>query len=709
MSTFVAAQSEWPESVFGTPGNDGPVAEWEWNCLGPNVQPFELNPGGRAIPASAVNRGNGTGRINFVYPDPVIENRVFAGSPTGGLFRSDDNGLSWYAAGTDRLPIAGVSSIATAPDNPDRWLVATGDGDDQFMFSDGIWRTDDAGETWVNVNGRKLGKAIVPAEDPTQYLFISEILVHPCGRVFVASSQGLYVSENAWDDPAKVRWKRVAEGAVFDVYIHPENTNTILAGGMGFYRSDNCGEDWERQRFPEYPESAAFPFSRMTFQPAFETGGCYVAVSCSEKATQSKHGEGTLWFYDISQRSFTQIRSLRKGMDNLITTRARAFVVHPSNPQKMAVANVQPVYVSTDGGLNFTPVEKNQMHDDTHHLVYNADATALWAGHDGGVSVSFDDGLTWLTRDTGIGAANVFGMSVAQTEEHQVLFGAYDTGGNLLIDSVWYHVTWGDGFETIIDPRNSDIMFSTKQNGHINRSTNGGLDFETSVTTNKTRTEWHTWIRAHTKYTEVIYCSGDKLMRSQNRGDDWEVILDAAKLEGEYTTIYRFFLSEHHPEVIYAYVLDKTALQPAIYRTFNASILDPARVRWEKVQPLPKSGWLTGIVVDADNPKQFWVAYKSESAAGKVYRYTDDRYIDVTGNLGKAIVNAILIDPKSDERLYLGTHHGVFTRNRREREWTRMTGLPGTYIRSLAINEVTGRLYVGTYGRGVWHGKLFGP
>ncbi len=132
-------------------------------------------------------------------------------------------------------------------------------------------------------------------------------------------------------------------------------------------------------------------------------------------------------------------------------------------------------------------------------------------------------------------------------------------------------------------------------------------------------------------------------------------------------------------------------------------------MRWEKVQPIPKSGWLTGIVVDADNPKQFWVAYKSESAAGKVYRYTDDRYIDVTGNLGKAIVNAILIDPKSDERLYLGTHHGVFTRNRREREWTRMTGLPGTYIRSLAINEVTGRLYVGTYGRGVWHGKLFGP
>lgn len=709
MDASLSAQSSRPESVFGPPGNKGPVVDWSWECLGPDVQPFELNPGGRAIPAYAVNRGNGTGRINFVYPDPVVENRVFACSPTGGLFRSDDNGVSWYNAGTDRLPVSGVSSIAIDPTNSDRWLVATGDGDDQFMFSDGIWRTDDAGETWVNVNGRKLGKSILPAEDPSQYLFVSEVLAHPCGRVFVTTNQGLYVSDNVWDDPSKVRWKKVGDTAVFDVYIHPENPNVVLAGGIGFYRSDDCGDKWERQRFPAYPESAAFPYSRMTFQPAHETGGCYVAVSCAEKATQSKHGEATLWFYDISQRSFTQIRALRKGMDNLITTRARAFAVHPSNPKKMAVANVQPVYLSEDGGLNFTPVEKNQMHDDTHHLVYNADASALWAGHDGGVSVSFDDGLTWLTRDTGIGAANVFGMSVAQSDEHQVLFGAYDTGGNLLIDSVWYHVTWGDGFETIIDPRNSEIMFSTKQNGHINRSTNNGLDFETSVTTNKTRTEWHTWIRTHTKYTEVMFCNGDKLARSQNRGDDWEVILDAGELEGEYTTIYRFYLSEHHPDVIYAYVLDKTGVQPAIYRSFNGSNRDPERVRWEMVQPLPKAGWLTGIVVDADNPKQFWVAYKSESPSGKIYRYTDERYIDVTANLGMAIPNSILIDPSSDERIYVGTNHGVFTRNRREREWTRLSGLPGTYIRSLDINKVKGILYVGTYGRGVWCGKLYGP
>ncbi len=704
------SQEEWPESVFGKRGDNGPTVAWEWTNIGPDVQPFELNPGGRAIPSSTVNRGNGTGRMNFVYPDPYTPNRVFAGSPTGGLFRSDDNGLSWYNAGTDRLPISGVSAMVVDPEDPDRWLITTGDGDDRFMFSDGIWRTNDAGQSWENINGKRLGRSIVPAEESAQQLFISDLVAHPCSfsRVFAATNEGLYVTENALDPADKVRWQRVAEGAFYDVFVYPENPALVLAGGDRFYRSTDCGVTWFRQPYPDYPDPDKFPFSRLTFQNAPGKHGVFGAVSCSERVNQSKLGEGTLWYLDLATNQWLLVQSLRKNMDNYIPTRARAFAVHPNDEKVMLVANVQPVYRSTDGGYSFTAIERNQMHDDTHHLVYNHDGSTLWAAHDGGVSVSFDDGLTWLTRDTGIGTANIFGMSVAQSNEHQVLFGAYDTGGNLLIDSVWYHVTWGDGFETIIDPRDSTVMFATKQNGHINRSSVDQLDFENAVGTNKTRTGWHTWIRAHTKWPEIIFCSGDKLVRSANRGDSWESILDVNQLEGEYTEIYKFFLSDHHYDVLYAYVLDKSKVRPVIMRTSNASHPDPARVRWEEVQSLPKPGWLTAIVVDADNAKQFWVSYKSEERSGKIYRFNGERYIDVTGNLGTAVINAMVMDKNSEERIYLGTNHGVFTRNRRERSWTRLSGLPGTYIRSLDINYVTGKLYVGTYGRGVWYGELFG-
>ncbi len=711
LSTYRSdAQNDFPESVFGPPGGSGESINWKWECIGPDVQPYELNPGGRAIPAYAVNRGNGTGRINFVYPDPYTPDRIFACSPTGGLFRSDDNGLSWYNAGTDRLPISGVSAITVDPENPDRWYIATGDGDDKFMFSDGVWRTDDGGETYVNINGTKLGRSLLPSEDPRQYLFISDIVAHPCSfeRIFVATNGGLWMTDNALDDPKDIRWFKVADGQFYDVMVYPDNPALVLAGGTVFFRSTDCGITWNQQNYPDYPFRDKFPFSRMRFQPAPGKKGFYAAVSCSERASQSKLGDGSLWYYDLNEEKWLFIRSLKNGMDNYIPTRARGFAVHPSDERIMLVANVQPIFRSTDGGYSFNPIEKNQMHDDTHHLVWTEDGSTVWAGHDGGVSVSFDQGLTWLTRDTGIGVANVFGISVAQTPEHQVLFGAYDTGGNLLIDSVWYHVTWGDGFETIIDPRNQEIMFATKQNGHINRSMNNGYDFEDAVTSNKTKTEWHTWIRAHTKWSEIIFCSGDKLVRSLDRGDNWDVILNANELEGEFENIYRFFLSDHHSEVIYAYVLDKTKVRPALLRTYNASNPDPKRVRWEYVPPIPKPGWLTGIVVDPKNAKSFWVAYKTESAAGKIYRFNGERYIDVTANLGSAIINAIVLDKNSAGRIYVGTNHGVFTRNRTERNWTRLSGLPGTYIRSLDINYAADRLYVGTYGRGVWFGPLFG-
>ena len=113
-----------------------------------------------------------------------------------------------------------------------------------------------------------------------------------------------------------------------------------------------------------------------------------------------------------------------------------------------------------------------------------------------------------------------------------------------------------------------------------------------------------------------------------------------------------------------------------------------------------------GVAVDADNADQFWVTYKSIEPEGKVYRFNGQRYIDVTANLGWCIVESIVLDKNSEERIYIASNHGVFTRDKREESWTRLTGLPGTYIRSLAINYKTNTLFAGTFGRGVWYAPL---
>jgi len=52
------------------------------------------------------------------------------------------------------LPISGVSNITVNPLNQNNWIITIGDGDDNFSFSNGVYRTLNFGNTWEQTNGR---------------------------------------------------------------------------------------------------------------------------------------------------------------------------------------------------------------------------------------------------------------------------------------------------------------------------------------------------------------------------------------------------------------------------------------------------------------------------------------------------------------------------------------------------------------------------
>jgi hypothetical protein len=683
--------------------------QWTWTCLGPDERPADLNPGGRAIPAYATGRGNGTGRINYLFVHPRNPEMVWACSPTGGIWRTTNAGETWASAGTDQLPVSGASSIAVHHRKTNQWVLATGDGDDVFMFSDGLWTTSDGGITYSQINGQLDEHRLPFGQTGDMSGQISEVVTNAKSKkLFVASNRGLWVSSGAIK-PASVSWRKVADGNFYCIkYIRGKNRrrDVIAAAGDKLVISYNGGSTWEEMPSPEYPDAAVFPFLRISLgHSPDDPDNLYAAVTCSENATQSPIGEAILQVFNLKEKKWKRIRSLKEGMNNVIPTRARAFAISPANKDVLMCANVQPLYRSTDGGITFSKIEKNQMHDDCHHIVFSPDGRTVWAAHDGGVSMSSDSGIHFVTRDKGIGAANVFGVSTSQTMEPRVAFGGYDTGGNVLRNGKWWHVNWGDGFETISHPTEPDILFTTMQNGGISRSTDGE-NFDANASPSGAKTEWHTWIRMHPVNHSTIYCAGSKLMRSEDLGDNWETILDVRKMDSTLVNAYRFFLSPDHPGVLYAYVLNKDMIHPQIWRTLNVTESDPSLIRWEKAADVPSEGWIMSIAVDPADPLRFWVLYNRAEPDGKLWYFNGKTYEDQSSNLGHSRCESMILQRGPEKRLYVGSNYGVFTRKWSESQWTLLTGLPGTYIKSLDINYTADKLVVGTFGRGVWWGDL---
>lgn len=680
--------------------------EWAWEELGPKGPTEELNPGGIAVPAYAVNRGNGPGRVNYLKIHPSDSSIIFACSPTGGLFISRDSAQTWEPGGTDRLPISGLAAIDVHPSKPDTWFVVTGDGDGTFTKSDGVWRTTDAGITWENINGLQ---GIDPKKFRKDGLMASHLSIVPSepNRLIMAGSHGLWVTENALEENYKVKWKRMAQGYFYNITIHPTRSNEIFASGEQILFSKDAGLTWQVVPLPKNELDKEFGFNRINVQltPA-SPDTAYVIISLRKPEKTSENGEGSIWKLVLNDKSWSFISALND-YGNVIPSRCRAFALHPLAAGEMLIANIRPVYRSTNFGKTFSRIKDNQLHDDVHHLVYTRGGKTVYSASDGGVAISFDGGLTWEKRENGLGVANVFGLACGQTDQPLVVFGAYDTGGNLLRDNQWYHVSWGDGFEGIILPTDSCTMFVTRQNGSMLRSSDCGLEFEKSVSTSLTSTTWHTWTGVDRADNKVIYLAGSYLIRSFDLGNTWEKVVFAKDLHPDSYTLYRFYMSPDHPDVMYVYVILSENTKCMLYRTRNLRESDPKKIRWEAVPESGVTTFPTGLSIDPNDPLKFWITYDHWEPRGKIFRFDGYKYHDIGEGLEQCSLGSLILEKGSHKRLYLGTTCGLFTRSKSEKQWTRLGQLPGLQINSLDINYRTKKLFVGTFGRGVWTGNLY--
>jgi hypothetical protein len=145
--------------------------------------------------------------------------------------------------------------------------------------------------------------------------------------------------------------------------------------------------------------------------------------------------------------------------------------------------------------------------------------------------------------------------------------------------------------------------------------------------------------------------------------------------------------------------------------TINRS--DDAAATWVNVSAGLPGYVITFIAVDPGNSLNVFVTLGGYNPGQKVYESTDGgvNWTNISGSLPNIPVNCIAYENTSSapaDALYIGNDVGVFYRDDNHTDWIPFrNGLPTVPVFDIEINELSGVLTVGTFGRGLWRSALF--
>ena len=167
------------------------------------------------------------GRVLAVEGDPADARRFYFGAVNGGVWRSDDAGRTWVPI-FDSVNVGSIGAIAVAPSSPKIIYVGTGEADMRSDIAQGIgmFRSDDGGARWAAIgltDTQQIGKILVDPRN-SQVLLVAA-LGHPYGP---NDERGVFRSTDGGRHWTKTLFKDANTGAI-DMAFEPGNSNIVYA------------------------------------------------------------------------------------------------------------------------------------------------------------------------------------------------------------------------------------------------------------------------------------------------------------------------------------------------------------------------------------------------------------------------------------------------------------------------------------------------
>src|SRR5258707_7992763 len=168
------------------------------------------------------------GRVTTVTGVPAQPKTFYMGVASGGLFRTTDAGATWVPITDGKVPLGSTGCVAVADSDPNVIYLGTGSDDVRSNVSTGrgIYKSSDGGQTWKFIglyNAGQIGSVRIHPTNP------NIVWVSAQGDAFKANSErGVFKTTDGGQTWRRVLFVSDQVGAM-DVELQPGNPNVGYA------------------------------------------------------------------------------------------------------------------------------------------------------------------------------------------------------------------------------------------------------------------------------------------------------------------------------------------------------------------------------------------------------------------------------------------------------------------------------------------------